>query len=93
MWKLIHWRAPLKVIIAYDWSEVEKTTDARRIWAKTKIDRLWKMLLEANESFCENPATEYLLIMAGRIEPNGRLVWWAESSGGYRVEAPLLKDN
>jgi hypothetical protein len=42
MWNLLHWRAPLKVIISYDWSEEEKTTPARIGYMGRKIGNLLK---------------------------------------------------
>jgi hypothetical protein len=75
MWKLIHWRAPLKAIIAYDWSEQEKTTDTRQMWADNKVEKLLSMLRVVNQSFAENPATEYLFLIAQRQEPKGPIVW------------------
>ncbi|UPU37813.1 hypothetical protein M1B72_08930 [Geomonas paludis] len=82
MWKLIHWRAPLKVIIGYDWSEIEKTTDARRSWAANKVTKLLKMLQTVNDSFLENPDTEYLFLMGRRFEAEP-LSWTA-----FAVKSP-----
>lgn len=76
MWKLLHWRAPLKVIVAYDWSEEEKITSSRKAeWIPERIDRLKKMLLRVNEFFSENPATEYLLIIACRDKADDPIEW------------------
>lgn len=77
MWKLIHWRAPLKVIIAYDWSEKEKTTEARHSWANKKLEKLRDMLQIVNDSFSENAATEYLFLIAQHKEPGSPIHWRA----------------
>ena len=54
----MHWRAPLKVIIGYDWSEEEKTSAAKKVWAQNKILKLLQMLQSVNASFPENPNTD-----------------------------------
>jgi hypothetical protein len=85
MWKLIHWRSPLKVIIAYDWSEKEKTTEARRSWADNKIHTLLKMLQSANDFFSENTATQYLFLFAQHLEPNAPIRWRAATNTSFNV--------
>lgn len=86
MWKLLHWRAPLKVIIFYDWSEQEKTTEARRLWANNKVEKLQEMLQTVNEVFAENSATEYLFMIAGRTEANGPITWRSVSTPFNKIE-------
>ena len=77
MWKLIHWRSPLKVIIAYDWSEEEKKTEARRSWANKKLGKLKDMLQIVNDSFGEIAATEYLFLIAQHNKPGAPIFWRA----------------
>lgn len=88
MWKLIHWRSPLKVIIGYDWSGDEKTTPTRRDFAKDKIATLKRMLSSVNAFFPENVNTEYLFLIGGRHETKGPFFWWAASNNSFKVDGP-----
>lgn len=77
MWKLIHWRSPLKIIINYDWSDAEKTTDARKNYLSNKITKLREMLSIVNHFQPEDTNTEYLLLIARRSEINSPITWRA----------------
>jgi len=70
MWKLIHWRAPLKVLIFYDWNEWEKNSDSNRTWLGSKVSNLWSMLEQVNSYFPENVTTEYLFLIGYRGVPS-----------------------
>lgn len=66
MWRLIHWRCPLKVLIFYDWNVDGRTTDNRKGWLQWRMKHLREMLRRAN-AFCpESSATEYLFIVGHR---------------------------
>ena len=43
-WKLIFLRAPLKVLIFYDWDEDKKKTKEEKIWVQDKLKTLKKCL-------------------------------------------------
>ena len=67
MWKLIFWRAPLKVLIAYDyWESKKEGKEKKRRWLADKMERLQAMLVSANRAFPENGNTEYLFLVANR---------------------------
>lgn len=66
MWKLIHWRSPLKVIIFYDWNEDSQTTEHRRNWVASKLQKLRGMMETVNAFWPETPETEYLFLVANR---------------------------
>jgi hypothetical protein len=75
MWKLIHWRSPLKVIITYDWADDEKTTDQRKNYLTNKASKLRSMLASVNRFHPESTDTEYLLLMASRVRHDGPITW------------------
>ena len=79
MWKLLHWRSPLKVLIFYDWAEFEKTTEMRRAWLTNKLRKLNSMIQEVNAFFPENESTEYLFII-GKQETASSIVEWSWAS-------------
>lgn len=75
MWKLLHWRAPLKVIIGYDWADDEKTTDARKQYRQNKISKLRSMQSAVNMFHPEAERTEYLFMMATRKNHSDAITW------------------
>lgn len=75
MWKLIHWRAPLKVIISYDWAVKDKTTDQRRNYLSDKVAKLRSMLDSVNIFHSESSETEYVFLIASRVTHNGPITW------------------
>lgn len=75
MWKLIHWRAPLKVLIFYDWNQWEKTSESRREWLSMKLAKLWSMVRDVDAHFPENCTTEYLLLVGNRQQSNQPPIW------------------
>lgn len=88
MWKLIHWRSPLKVIIFYDWSEDEKSTTLRKTWCDNTLGTLHRMLKKVNDFHLENLNTQYLFLIAGRYESKGPFFWWADSNTPFKVKHP-----
>ena len=88
MWKLIFWRAPLKVLIFYDWNEDQKTTSNRKEWASNKLSFLMGMRDKANSLVKEPEETEYLFLFANRHVSGGDVVWhWASNKA---MEATLV---
>ena len=76
MWKMLLWRAPLKVLIFYEWPPGSKTTQGRgESWLTNKIDTLLNLRREINESWPEAPRTSYLFLV-GRSPERGRLPFW-----------------
>jgi len=88
MWKLIHWRSPLKVIMFYDWADSEKTTINRKAWLSDKLKKLDLMLREVNQFFAENENTEYLFII-GNQETETSIVSWSWASNQSLEPKPI----
>lgn len=84
MWKLLHWRSPLKIIIFYDWFDSDKSTTNRKEWVDNKLKKLQNMLFIVNEFHTENPETEYLFIV-GHCKSEGNLPTWSYSTN-KRIE-------
>lgn len=64
MWKLLWWRAPLKVIIGYDYWQSERDSNPRKqTWLGTKLALLADMWQRVDAFFPENPASEYLVLI------------------------------
>lgn len=83
MWKLMFWKAGLKVIIGYDYCENEygevlgRAGEARKgEWAQKKIDQLREMLKSVHGSEGDN--AEYLLMLGNRA------VWAEEAPVKWR---------
>ena len=89
MWKLIHWRAPLKVIIFYDWDEDVKSTNLRIDWVNTKIKKLLEMLDTVNAFFPENVDTEYLFLIGNRMDVNSIPAWRWTSNKSFKTDGIL----
>ena len=81
MWKLAYWRAPLKVIIFYDYNDKAKENNLRKqAWLIEKISDLVEMLKVINNYYSENEDTEYLFIVGARKEAQGEIYWkWASN--------------
>jgi hypothetical protein len=85
MWKLVHFRAPLKVLIFYDWNENEKTTQNRRQWLVNKLQSLQNILQKVNTFFAENPQTEYLFLIGNSEMAGGEIRWrWASNINSFQ---------
>lgn len=70
MWKLLFWRACLKVIIFY-----KEYGDTGEEWIDNKLAKLVEMKRKASEAFAEDPATEYLFIVGQRATKNDIPDW------------------
>ena len=75
MWKLLFWRAPLKVLIFYDWNEDDKSTKGRNSWLTEKLNILLEMRDRGNKQFPENKSTEYLFIIGNRKNSESEVSW------------------
>jgi hypothetical protein len=75
IWKLAHWRCPLKVLIFYDWAESDKSTDSRLKFLTNKVNKAFSMIEEISKHWSENPDTRYLFIIGTREECSSPIVW------------------
>ena len=72
MWKLLHFKVPLKVLVGYDYSCDEKAKKQRAgainkcTWRDCEIERLDGMNRDAYAVHPESGNTEYLLIVGNR---------------------------
>ncbi|HYA43039.1 MAG TPA: hypothetical protein VEF34_17185 [Syntrophobacteraceae bacterium] len=78
--KLILVRAPLKVMIFYDWGEFEKNSQFRQNWVKNKLDWFASALQRANALCPEDPATTYLFFIGRRRTATSNLEWFHASN-------------
>ena len=80
MWKLLLFRAPLKVIIFYDWGDndkihtTEKKREERTQWLPDKLGELALMAMKVEHLWPENEDTEYLFIV-GHRDSEDQLRW------------------
>ncbi len=80
MWKLLLFRAPLKVIIFYDWGcndkihTTEKKRKERTQWLPDKLGELALMAMKVEHLWPENEDTEYLFIV-GHRDSEDQLRW------------------
>jgi hypothetical protein len=89
MWKLLHWRCPLKVLITYDWSEDEKSRSLKkRCWLDEKLRASWWMLDEV-EKFQGKDSASYLVLIGDRKSENGRIYQWRFASDNERKPSAL----
>jgi len=95
MWKLIFWRAPLKVLMFYDWSDAEKAVSRERAaWLTGKMARLRAMLQTARASHAESESVEYLFLVGTRQTDFGRVDWtWSSNaSPSFSALAPAASE-
>ena len=80
MWKLIHWRSPLKILMFYDWAESKKSTNNRKFWLNKKLEYLSSMLDKVDSFYAENKKTEYLFIIGNQKTERSIVNWsWASN--------------
>lgn len=79
MWKLIHWRCPLKVLIFYDWAEDEKKSGKRENWLNDKLETLMDMIEKVDKFNTESNITEYLFLI-GSCKDKLSLPYWKWAS-------------
>jgi hypothetical protein len=80
MQKLILARAPLKVLIFYDWGEHEKTTPWRQQWVEQKLAWFASALARADAIYPENPNTSYLFLVGKHRALVGAVEWFHASN-------------
>ena len=67
---------PLKVLIMYDYTQDSKDADrSLERWVPDRLQTISKMLIRSNSRFSENPDTEYLVLIASRIESKHCVRW------------------
>lgn len=89
MWKLLMWRAPLKVFIFYDWPEWRKTTTGRENWLKDKRRKLFDLGREVDPLCPETAKTTYLFLVGQPSRRDAPPVWRCEVvRGGCWPEQP-----
>ena len=86
MWKLLMWRAPLKVLVFYDWSCNErKKKPEKEQWLENKLRQLYALRQEVNREWPEADDTSYLFLI-GRPPQRGALpVWWCCDSSNNEL--------
>ena len=75
MWKLVHWRCPLKVLIVYDYNDDKKTSQGRQEWVDKRIQTMRNFLDTANALQGEECA-DYLLIVGSKVTTNEHSISW-----------------
>ena len=76
MWKLLMWRAPLKVLVFYD---------RQALWLDAKLRQLDALRQEVNREWPEADDTSYLFLI-GRPPQRGALpVWWCCDSSNNEL--------
>ena len=63
IWKLAHWRAPVKALFFCDYKEVARNTNKRRDWLKTKLDSFSEFLRDVNQHHEEDESTRYYIFV------------------------------
>ena len=80
MQKLILSRAPLKILIFYDWGEHEKKNAFKRQWVEKKLAWFASSLTQANAVCAENPQTSYLFLIGKHSAPSNAVEWFHASN-------------
>ena len=81
MWKLLMWRAPLKVLVFYD---------RQAPWLDHKLRQLYALRQEVNKGWPEADDTTYLFLI-GRPPQRGDLpVWWYCDSSNNKTTIKTL---
>jgi hypothetical protein len=80
MQKLILSRAPLKILIFYDWGEHEKDSAFRRQWVESKLAWFASSLRKANGMCPENPQASYLFLIGKHSVPSNKVEWFHASN-------------
>lgn len=85
MWKMLMWRAPLKVLVFYDWPPWQATTTRRQNWLDNKLIQLLDMRHEVDTLWPEAAKTTYLFLV-GCLPQRGTLpVWWYCDSSNNKL--------
>lgn len=94
MWKLIFWRSPLKVLIMYDWDDVEVTKSDRDNWLYQKLSKLTDMLNTSNHDHGVDRESEYLFLV-GKMNNEKSILWRYSSTNllGLQSLQPVFDDH
>jgi len=84
MQKLILSRAPLKILIFYDWGEHEKDNAFRLQWVESKLAWFASSLTKANAVCAENPQTSYLFLIGKHSMPSNAVEWFHASNSSLQ---------
>lgn len=86
MWKMLMWRAPLKVLVFYDWSDNERKNKPEKArWLEDKLIALFDMRHEVDALWPEANETAYLLLV-GRSPKRGEPpCWWYYDSSDKKL--------
>lgn len=74
IWKLAHWRCPLKVLISYDYND-DRKAGKRHCWLSNAVERVQAQLQRINQLQGDDSAT-YLLIVGSKTNDNDPDVRW-----------------
>lgn len=92
IWKLAQWRAPLKVLVTYDWDESPARENGLSARLTTEFDTFAVLIANSYAHWPESPDTGYLLLAANRV-PDLVLRWSGIAldpcTGDMRQLAPL----
>ncbi len=76
-WKMLMWRAPLKVLICYDYTDQSKRTNpARENWLVGKLETFAEMKRQASEGWQGRKDEDEYLILVGYLPPGEKLPHW-----------------
>ena len=93
MYSLLFLRSPLKVLIFYDYTEVEKTRNPRYArWLDDKLNGLFALGKRVHDAWPEASGTEYL-ILVGNCKDNGHIPnwrYWIVEQSEFRVSGARL---
>ena len=85
MWKLLHWRCPLKVLIMYDWSDEERRSSVgKQSWMENKVASLQRMRDQVDEFQGDEADVTYLFLIGGREASDGPVTRWRYASSADR---------
>lgn len=86
VYKLLYRRAPLKVIVTYQYNQPDMDYEAD---LKERIEKYAGIITRSNTWFPENPETEYLFIVGRRDDERKGILWLAhviDTKGRIRFE-------
>ena len=83
MWKLLMLRAPLKVLIFYDWQEELQRTDHRQQWLTKKLSLLFQMGKAVDKQWPQ--PSHYLFLVGKRNQQDDLPLWhyWLRADGSW----------
>ncbi len=85
MWKLLHWRCPLKVLVFYDYPEKSTSAPSLSGWGAQKLKALEEMRQKVVDFLPEHEAVTYLYII-GQTTSNESIRWWSATDNSSQPE-------